>query len=59
MDDLHCAVKYKQVQFPISNKRSICHFTIVNSDIWAPSTIPNISEAQWFVSFTDDSIRMT
>ena len=32
---------------------------MIHSDIWGPSTIPNISGARWFVSLIDDCTRVT
>jgi hypothetical protein len=57
VENFHCEVcdlaKYKRVSFPVSNKRSYILFYLIHSDIWGP-TIPNVSGAQWFVSFIDD-----
>ena len=47
------------VFFPISNKRSSHPFHLIHSDIWGPSTIPNVSRARWFVSLIDDCTRVT
>ena len=58
----HCDIceyaKYTCVSFPISNKRSFPFFLIL-SDIWRPSTIPNISGSRWLVTFTDDYTRVS
>ena len=47
--EFHCDVcelaKHTRVSFPISNKRSVFPFQLVHSDIWGPSTIPNVSRA--------------
>jgi hypothetical protein len=51
--------KHKRVPFPVSNRRSSIHFYLIHSDIWGPSTIPNVSRARWFVSFIDDCTRVT
>ena len=40
-------------------KRSPPPFTLIHSDIWDQSPIPNIIGARWFVSFIDDCIRTT
>ena len=34
-------------------------FTIIQSDIWGPSRVDNISGSRWFVSFIDDRTRVT
>ncbi|KAJ9688914.1 hypothetical protein PVL29_014528 [Vitis rotundifolia] len=51
--------KHTRVSFPISNKRSFHPFHLIHSDIWGPSTIPNVSGARWFVSLIDDYTRVT
>lgn len=63
VEKLHCDVcefaKHRRASFPISNKRVSSPFALIHSDIWGPSTIPNISGARWFVSFIDDCTRVT
>lgn len=60
--NFHCAVcefaKHKRVSFPLSNKKSDSPFSLIHSDIWGPSNIPNISGARWFVIFVDNCIRV-
>lgn len=60
---LHCDVcelaKHTRVPFPTSNKRSTSPFHLIHSDIWGPSSTPNISGARWFVSLIDDCTRVT
>ena len=51
--------KHTRVSFPISNKRSSHHFHLIHSDIWGPSTIPNVSGTRWFVSLIDDCTWVT
>lgn len=48
--------KHKRA-FPVTNKRTFVPFTLIHSDIWGPSPIPNI--ASWFVYFIDDYILVT
>ena len=59
----HCETcefaKHIRVSFPISNKRSSHPFHLIHSDIWGPSTIPNVSGARWFVSLIDNCTRVT
>ena len=50
--------KQNHVPFPISNKSSLVHFSLIHSDIWSP-TIPNICRACWFVSFIDDCTKVS
>ena len=63
ISEFHCDIcelaKHTRVSFPISNKRSSHPFHLIHSDIWGPSTIPNISGARWFVSLIDDCTRVT
>jgi hypothetical protein len=35
--------RHKRESFPVSNKRSSFPFYLIHSDIWGPSTIPNVS----------------
>ena len=51
--------KHTRVSFPISNKRSFHPFHLIHSDIWGPSTIPNVFGVCWFVSLIDDCTRVT
>ena len=59
----HCNIceysKHTRVSFPISNKRSSSPFFLIHSDIWRPSTIPNILGSKWFVTFIDDCTRVS
>ena len=59
----HCDIceyaKHTRVSFPISNKRSSSPFCLIHSDIWGPSTIPNILGSRWFVTFIDDCTRVS
>ena len=50
--------KHTRVSFPISNKSSHL-FHLIHSNIWGPSTIPNVSGACWFVSLIDDCTWVT
>ena len=63
MYEFHCEAcelaKHTRVSFPISNKRSSHPFHLIHSDIWGPSTIPNVFGAHWFVSLIDDCTRVT
>jgi len=49
----HCVdcelAKHKRVSFPLSNKRTDFLFSLIHSDIWGPSSVPNIFVARWFV----------
>ena len=59
----HCDIceyeKHTHVSFPISKKISSSPFFLIHNDIWAPSTIPNISGSRWFVTFIDDCTRVS
>ena len=61
--DFHCEVrelaKHKHVPFSVSNKISSNPFYLIHSDIWGPSTFPNIFGTRWFVSFIDDFLGQT
>lgn len=43
----------------MSNKRTTVPFSLIHSDIWGPSRVPNILGARWFVSFIDDCTRVS
>ena len=63
VENLHCDIcelaKHKRAFFPVSNKRTSIHFALIHSDIWGPSTVPNVSGARWFISFIDGCTRMS
>jgi len=60
--DFQCSVcelaKHKRVTYPSSNKRNLFPFSLIHSDVWGPTTVPNISGAQWFILFVDDCTRV-
>ena len=33
-------------------------FTLIHSDIWGPSRVPNLSNTRWFISFIDDYSKL-
>ena len=39
-------------------KATALPFSLIHSDVWEPSTVPNIFGAQWFIIFVDDCIRV-
>ena len=45
--------------FLLAIKKSSHPFHMIHSDIWGPSTIPNVSGTRWFVSLIDDCTRVT
>ena len=59
----HCDVcvlsKHHHVSYPPCNKISSTPFTLIHSDVWGPSKIPNCSGARWFISFINDCTCMT
>ena len=58
INEFHCETcelaRHTRVPFPIRNKRSSHPFHLTHSDIWGPSTIPNVFGAHLFVSLIDD-----
>ena len=58
ISEFHCKTcelaKHNRVSFPIHNKRNSHPFHLIHSDIWDPSTIPNVSRVRWFVYLIDD-----
>ena len=63
LENFHCddceLAKHKRVSFPNNNKRMSTPFSLIHSDVWGPSNIPNISGARWFVIFIDDCTRVS
>ena len=63
IDGFHCEVcefaKHKCNFFPISNKRTSIPFSLIHSDVWGSSMVPNISGPRWFVLFVDDCTRVS
>lgn len=63
VEDFHCDVcefaKHKRISFLISNNRRSFPFYLIHTDIWGPYRIPNVTRAQWFVSFFDDCTRVS
>lgn len=51
--------KHYRASFLISNKRGSIPFALIHSNIWGPSTIPNMSSSRWFVSFINDCTCVT
>ena len=51
----------KHVRNPYPNKpyKVSCHLSMINSDVWGPSQIKNITRTQRFISFVDDHARIT
>jgi len=60
--NFYCAVcefaKHITMSFPLSNKKSDSPLSLIHSDIWGPSNVPNISGGRWFVIFVDDCTRV-
>ena len=56
----HCELaKHKCDSFSISNTRTLIPISLIHSDIWGPSTAPNIFGARWFVSFIYNCTSVT
>jgi len=51
--------RHKHVNLPSSNERMVVPFALIRSDVWAPSSIPNLSWAHWFVIFIDNCTRVS
>lgn len=59
----HCEIcelaKHHRVSFPLKTPQMLSPFSLMHSDVWGPSRIPNIFGSRWFVSFIDDYTRTT
>ena len=51
--------KHHRVPFPIRNKKATSPFSLMHTEVWGPSTIPNILGFRWFVTFVDDYTHTT
>lgn len=51
--------KYYRTSFPIKSIKCSKPFSLVHSDIWEPSKIPNIHGSRWLVTFIGDCTRPT
>ena len=62
VESFHCSnceiAKHKLLSFPISKTKTFIPFSLIQSDIWGPSTVPNVSGAKLFVSFIYDCTRV-
>ena len=60
--DVQCEVcelaKHRRTSFPKSNYKPTKPFTIIHSDVWGPSRIPNRTHKKWFVTFIDNHTRI-
>ena len=63
LESFHCSncefSKHTHASYQKSNTKTLNHFSLFLSDIWGPSTIPNIFGARWFVSFIEDCTQVT
>ena len=51
------AKHHRAVFSPVPYKASK-PFSLIHSDLWGPSRIPNISGIKWFITFIDDHSRV-
>ena len=55
----HCILaKQTHSNHPIHPHTPSKPFYLIHSDIWGPTRIPNLSGAQWFVTFINDHTRV-
>ncbi|KAL5816220.1 hypothetical protein ACOSQ3_024598 [Xanthoceras sorbifolium] len=45
--------------YPTHGYKQSRPFSLIHSDVWGPSRVPNVTGARWFVSFIDDHTRLT
>ena len=59
--DVQCEMcelaKHRKTSFPKSKYKPTKPFTVIHSDVWGPSRIPNRTHTKWFVTFIDDHTR--
>lgn len=51
--------KSHRTSFPLNLNKSPLPFMVIHSDVWGPSQISTINGSRWFITFIDDSTRMT
>ena len=54
-----CKLAKHKCAFPTNNKRTSIPFALIDSDIWGPSKVPNVSRARLFASFIDDCTHVS
>ena len=62
MSQFNCEVrelaKHQRSVFRAYPYQKSAPFTLIHSDIWGPSCVPNLSNTRWFNSFIDDHSRL-
>ena len=62
MSQFNCEVyelaKHQRSVFRDHPYKKSAPFTLIHSDIWCPSRVPNLSNTCWFISFIDDHSRL-
>ena len=51
--------KHTRTTYPQRPHKPSHPFSIIQSDVWGPSRVANITGSRWFVSFIDDHTRIT
>ena len=63
LDSFNCDIcqlaKHTRVPFKSRPYSPSSPFSLIHSDLWGPSRVPNLSATKWFVTFIDDHTRMT
>ena len=63
IQSFHCDVcefaKHHHVSFPSRNNICFIPFTLIHTNVWGLTRIQSIVGVKWFVSFIDDSTRVT
>ena len=62
MSQFNCEVcelaKHQCYVFKAHPYKKSAPFTLIHSDIWGPSCVPNLSNTRWSISFIDDHSRL-
>ena len=62
LGDFHCDIceyaKHHRSSFPPISYRPSKPFSVIHSDVWGPTNIPNRNNVKWFVTFIDDHTRL-
>ena len=60
--DFQCEIcqiaKSHKNTYPLRQHKVSQPFSLIHSDIWSPSRVPNLTNTKWFISFIDDHTQI-
>ena len=51
--------KHTRNTYPTHIHKPTHPFSLIHSDVWGPSRVPNVTGSRWFITFIDDHTRLT